>query len=805
MLSSRGETGEIRSHGILLAAEEHDLSIVIASANATELGSEPRSLLGRGVSSVLGTTTSTPIEKLLREHADLGALSPLSVIAASGARFDAVMHRDGGLVVIELEPHGEHVGLGCVQRAIERLRQAERASAIAIVRIGAEEIQALLGFERIAVYRSRAASLELSVALPDDGAPPEPVFFAPGEGPSFCARSGAAPVPLLATASAPALDPRACVLRYREAERRAGAWFAVPLDNWGVIVCEHPTPKHVSYAARAAAHVIAQTVAWHLGTRDRLVDELRASDMAKDEFLATVSHELRTPLNAMVGWLRLIEAGQVAPERQPQAIATVTRNAHVLARLVEELLDVSRAISGKLRIDLQPVAPAAIVEAALAIAQPAAEAKGIAIEAHIDPAAGPVLADAGRLQQIVWNLLTNAVKFTPEAGAIAVRLARAGSAIELEVSDSGVGITPELLPFVFERFRQGDDATTRAQGLGLGLAIVRHLVELHGGEVAAYSAGKGQGAAFVVRLPIATGRSSTAQHAAVEPQPAFEPAPQLRGLRVLAVDDEQDANELVRAVLQSSGIDVATASSADEVLAMLPRVSFDALISDIGMPQVDGYALIQAIRSLPERYGGRVPAIAVTAFARPQDRSRAFLAGFDVYLAKPVDPAELLAVLGNLTGRRSEPASEAADAGLLPRELVEPAGELDGARILVVEDDVDSGDMLAELLTGAGAMVELARTASAGMDCIRWFRPDVLVSDLSLPDKDGFSFMRELRATGSDEGGWIPAIALSGHADPETVREAILAGFQLHVAKPIDTRDLIARLARLVGRTARRT
>jgi CheY-like chemotaxis protein len=288
--------------------------------------------------------------------------------------------------------------------------------------------------------------------------------------------------------------------------------------------------------------------------------------------------------------------------------------------------------------------------------------------------------------------------------------------------------------------------------------------------------------------------------AAIAPPPAFEPAPQLRGLRVLAVDDERDANDLIRAALQSSGVDVITASSADEVLLLLPRLGADVLVSDIGMPGVDGYAMIQAIRKLPERSGGRIPAIAVTAFARPQDRSRAFLAGFDVFLAKPVDPAELVAVMCNLTDRRS-------DTG--PVERAEPrpsiAAELDGTRILIVEDDVDGGEMLAEVLRAAGASVELAHSAAQGMERIRRFRPDVLVSDISLPDKDGFAFIRELRATGSEEGGWIPAIALSGHAEPEVAREAILAGFQLHVPKPIEPRDLIARLTRLVGRTARRT
>ena len=794
MLSSRGGFGEIRPHGILLAVEAHDLSIVVASANASELGVEPERLLGTGVSTIL----AAPTDRQLREwFAQDDVANPLPATSITGARFDAILHRSGELFVIELEPVREHVGLRCLHRAIDRLRRAHRASEC--LRIGVEEIRALLGFERVALYRARGGNLEVAVALPDEGQPPEPVELDPDEQPAYVANRSAPGVPLLAASHITAFDMRRCVLRNVALDPVPGAWCAIPLDGWGVVVCEHPVPKLAPYGARAAAHMIARLVAWHLATRDRLVDELRAADMAKDEFFATVSHELRTPLNAVLGWLRLIEAGQVAPERQGQAIATVTRNANALAQLVEELLDVSRVITGKMRLDLQPVAPAGVVEAALAIAQPGAEAKGIAIHAHIDPGAGPVLADAGRLQQIVWNLVGNAVKFTPEHG-------------EIEVADDGAGIEPHVLPYVFERFRQGEDATTRRQGLGLGLSIVRHLVELHGGEVSARSAGRDQGATFTVRLPIATGRPATGQMTAVEPPPAFAPAPQLRGLRVLAVDDEHDANDLIRAALQSSGVDVVTASSAEEVLMLLPRIGADVLISDIGMPDVDGYALIQSIRKLPERSGGRIPAIAVTAFARPQDRSRAFLAGFDVYLPKPVDPAELVAVMCNLTGRRGEHGATesvppASTTGPFEREP--PSGlsphALDGTRILVVEDDIDGGEMLGELLRAVGATVEIARTAAHGMERIRKFRPHVLVSDISLPDKDGFAFVRELRATGSEEGGWIPAIAISGHAEPEVAREAILAGFQLHVPKPIDPPDLIARLTRLVGRTARRT
>jgi CheY-like chemotaxis protein/anti-sigma regulatory factor (Ser/Thr protein kinase) len=489
----------------------------------------------------------------------------------------------------------------------------------------------------------------------------------------------------------------------------------------------------------------------------------------------------------------------VTADRESQALATVTRNANTLAQLVEELLDVSRAITGKMRIELQPVAPAAVVEAALATVQPTAEAKGIRVECKVDAFTGAVLADTGRLQQVVWNLLANAIKFTGEGGTIYVRLRRTGSFVEIEVADTGVGIEPSTLPFVFERFRQGENATTRAHGLGLGRAIVRHLVEHHGGEVSADSAGIGRGATFTVRLPLATGRSSGMVEVPAAP-PTFEPAPQLRGLRVLAVDDEDDANELVRAVLQTSGVEVTTASSVEEALALLGKLDPHVLISDIGMPGLDGYAFIQEVRKQHDPARSRIPAIAITAFARTHDRSRAFLAGFDVYLPKPIDPAELVAVLCNLADRRSSQVRIVEPDPASPTSRV-----LADTRILVVDDDEDNAEMLAAILELSGATTQTAHSADEGMATIKSFHPHVLVSDIGLPGKDGFAFVRELRAMGSDDGGWIPAIALSGHADSEHAQQAILAGFQLHVAKPIDPPDLIARLARLVGRTARRT
>jgi len=396
--------------------------------------------------------------------------------------------------------------------------------------------------------------------------------------------------------------------------------------------------------------------------------------------------------------------------------------------------------------------------------------------------------------------MTNAIKFTPEGGRVDIRLERTGAHVQLAIADTGIGIDADLLPHVFERFFQAPGSGDGAKrGLGLGLAISRHLVELHGGTVAVTSAGAGCGATFFVRLPIAAPRAQVAAPSAAPPAPAFEPAPQLHGLRVLAVDDERDSNEVIHAVLAASGVEVTTARSASEVLALMPVARPDILISDIGMPDIDGYELIQRVRRLPPEHGGRIPAIAVTALARGQDRARAFLAGFDVYIAKPIDPAELTAVIVNLAGRRTGPVAQPTADDARPR------GELAGARLLVVDDDVDAGELLAEILRMHGAETEIARTAAEAVAAVRAFRPDVLLSDISLPDKDGYTFIRELRARGAQDGGWIPAIAISGHVAPEDVKRAILAGFQLHLAKPLDPNDLVARLARLVGRTLRRT
>jgi PAS domain S-box-containing protein len=384
--------------------------------------------------------------------------------------------------------------------------------------------------------------------------------------------------------------------------------------------------------------------------------EAERTALLKDEFLATVSHEMRTPLTAMLGWVQLLRNGTLSPDTVPQALETIERNARAQAKLIDDLLDMSRILSGRLRLDVQQVQPAEIVEAAISAAEPAATAKSVRIVSNLDPHTGPIVGDPTRLQQIIWNLLNNAIKFTPAKGLITVKLKRIDFSLEISVTDTGEGITPEFLPHVFDRFRQQDASTVRRhQGLGLGLAIVKQLVELHGGSVDAHSEGVGTGATFIVHLPISAAMPARTRQA---PPPAATerireeiPLPSLLGTKVLVVDDDADARELLRSILAQSGASVRTAGSAAEALQQFDARQPDVLVSDIGMPGKDGYDLIRNIRSRSSETGGHVPALALTAFARSDDRRRAIGAGFHMHLAKPVEPAELVTVVSSLANR----------------------------------------------------------------------------------------------------------------------------------------------------------
>jgi len=392
-----------------------------------------------------------------------------------------------------------------------------------------------------------------------------------------------------------------------------------------------------------------------LQSERRARSEAETADRLKDEFLATVSHELRTPLSAILGWSAMLNLGKLDEATAKKGLKIIERNANAQAEIIRDILDVSRIISGKLRIDSRPVQLAPIITSAVDTLKLASTAKGISLVVSIDPDAGFVAGDPDRLQQIVWNLLSNAIKFTPQNGEIKVALQQVDSHLELSVRDSGIGIEQDFLPHVFERFRQADSSTTRAYGgLGLGLAIVRHLVELHGGTVAAHSEGKGKGATFTVKFPIMTVPSVLKQAsvpmlaAEVASDAAHSKAITLAGLRVLVVDDEVDSREVLTLMLNQFGAAVRTTASSQDAFNVVTEWKPDVLLSDLGMPGEDGYQLIARIRALPPGQGRDTPAAAVTAHVRAEDRRRAISAGYQIHIPKPVDPLTLVTAVAAL-------------------------------------------------------------------------------------------------------------------------------------------------------------
>jgi PAS domain S-box-containing protein len=400
-----------------------------------------------------------------------------------------------------------------------------------------------------------------------------------------------------------------------------------------------------------------------LATAQAAQKEAEEANRLKDEFLATASHELRTPLTAVVGWSRLLRTGKLDAENSARALESIERNATLQTKLIDDLLDVSRIITGKLTLDRRPLEIAHVVSDAVNTVRPAADAKNIAIETSFDAEAEPVLGDANRLQQVLWNLLSNAVKFTPKNGRIEVALQRVNSEVQVSVGDSGEGISSEFLPYVFDRFSQGDGKSTRSHsGLGLGLAIVRQLVELHGGTVKAHSDGPGCGATFEMRLPVLSINlvpgsksalsDSTLAGVRVTDGLSIECPPRLDGVRVLVVDDDSDTRQMLKAVLSECHADVITAASAAEAIKEIEQRKPDVLVSDLGMPEQDGYELIKQVRETESAdNAARVPALALTAYAKPEDRVRALAGGYQVHLAKPVEPAEFVLVVANLASR----------------------------------------------------------------------------------------------------------------------------------------------------------
>lgn len=375
-----------------------------------------------------------------------------------------------------------------------------------------------------------------------------------------------------------------------------------------------------------------------------LADEAGQANRLKDEFLATVSHELRTPLNALIGWARMLASERLAPEQARRAVVVIERNAAALSRLIEDLLDTSRIIAGTFRIRVEPVNMLAVAQAAVDCVMPAATAKHIEVQLSAEPsAAEPVPGDANRLQQVLLNLLSNAIKFTPDGGCVVITLTRNDAFLQIKVTDTGEGIAAEFLPRIFDRFRQADATSTRTHaGLGLGLAIVHDLVELHGGTVEAASAGLGHGATFIVNLPSLPISERRSRPSITDERP---PSGRLDNLRILIVEDDADSRELVSLVLEDAGATVAAVGSVTEALATLDAFHPDAVVSDIGLPNSDGYALIRRIRQHEAEHGCHLPAVALTGYARAEDRANTLSAGFHAHVPKPFDADELTATL----------------------------------------------------------------------------------------------------------------------------------------------------------------
>jgi signal transduction histidine kinase len=466
-----------------------------------------------------------------------------------------------------------------------------------------------------------------------------------------------------------AKHPLGGILAATLAEFPASGCLAVPLTgrdglNLGLMEVAAKSEGPFSDDDQAILVQLAQMTS--VAIENVLFAEAREANRIKDEFLATLSHELRTPLTAILGWAQLLRTESLPPEEVTNGLEIIERNVLVQTKLIEDLLDVSRIITGKLRLKMQPVDLVAVIGAAVDVVRPSAEARRVSIETALESTVTRIHGDPDRLQQVLWNLLTNAIKFTPEGGRVSIRLEGRPGRVQVQVTDTGDGIPAEFLPYVFDRFRQADSTSTRAHsGLGIGLAIVRHVVELHGGMVQAQSGGRGKGAAFVFDLP--EGTPSTTLPGAPQSAPAVQTASgvaapvDLEGIRVLVVDDEPDARAVLGLMLRRYRAEVHLAASADEALAMWDQARPDVLLSDIGMPIQDGYELIRQIRSRSAAEGGQVPAVALTAFARDEDRVRALAAGFQIHVAKPVAPHELLEIVARLAGRGGPAACPTAE------------------------------------------------------------------------------------------------------------------------------------------------
>lgn len=512
----------------------------------------------------------------------------------------------------------------------------------------------------------------------------------------------------------------------------------------------------------------------------------------KDEFLATVSHELRTPLNAILGWAHILQSKAVEPNVTASAVDAIYTSARNQAQLIDDLLDVSRIIGGKMELHPENLRIADVISAALATVSHAVSAKRIVVECLYSAEVEKLwlYADRRRLQQAFWNLLSNAVKFTPAGGKIEIKVERSPSELIVVFQDTGIGIHSDFLPLIFERFRQADSSTTRKfGGLGLGLSITKNLVELHGGTIVAESEGEGSGSRFTVRLPLSSNQPQVAIfHQPVPELVSAEVAAydiKLPDLRILLVDDDEETLQLVCRAFEPSGAQVRTSRFAEEALETFKAWNPELLISDIAMPGFDGYWLIQQVRDLPDDMGS-IPAIALTAYASAEHQARILSAGFQMFVSKPVEPSALLRAAENLTNRKESPEAPAISSVEAARG---PA--LAGKKILLIDDDLLSAEMFRVAMEKSGLEFRSAARASDALQLLQQWLPDVIISDLGLPDEDGCRLIHKIRNLPGGAQAAIPAIALTGYGKDEGDR-AVAAGFQVYKDKTIEPDALIA-------------
>src|SRR6266542_1337368 len=640
-----------------------------------------------------------------------------------------------------------------------------------------------------------------AVAAPDQkwSAPRTAVSLSPGSegaGEQPVLRDQAALLSLLSAIRGTIQIPRGSVSSdwdgFLASERPARlGWLAAPLTgrdgcNMGLLHLLEKNDGEFTEDDEAILTQLAQMSS--IAIENAVNAEAREANRMKDEFLTTLSHELRTPLSAILGWTRLLRSGQLDSERTAHAIRVIERNVLAQTKLIDDLLDVSRIITGKLRLQLRGAMLSSVIEASMESMRPAAEAKEIRIrfDNHLPPGDDRVTGDPDRLQQIIWNLISNAIKFTPARVRVTGTLSRHEGQFEIAVSDTGKGMTQDFLTRVFDRFRQADSSTTRSQGgLGIGLAIARHLTELHGGSISAESAGPDRGSRFRVFLPaVALGLEALEKRQA-EPVEAAASASEdsldLSGVKILAVEDAADSRDLLTAILRAAGAEVTVAESASEALEKLTSSRPDVLVSDIAMPDEDGYSLLRRIRHRPPEEGGLTPAIAVSAYAREEDRIRSLSAGFQMHLPKPFEPLELKAAVRRLARRGSGVETSVPAPSSSPEEV-------SGCRILLVEDDGDLREGLRGLLEQWGHAVDSADDGVHGIERAVEKRPQIALIDIGLPGLDGYDVARRLRGLlGGDD---IFLVALTGYGDPDDLRQALTGGFDAHLTKPIDLERL---------------